>query len=300
MPAGSWRRMVCDIAVTCALAVSRRAFGCKKIFTIAWPFTVVDSMCSMLSTVVVRTRSYWVVIRPSISSGFRPVNCQATAMTGMSTLGKISVGVRRMTTGLRMRIKSARTMNVYGRLRATLTIHIVWPAHLSPDVRPRVSHFPITLLKMPKAAAKFRTQLTASCRSWAPAAHMRRQEHHEKLLQIKKADPLGRLRVTGRSATRRDFVFLRKPSVTTAGTKRNRFRAEPWTRPIGAYKATAGRFPFRRNAKGRPRIVAANVHPLATLGSPNDEERALARGMRFRGEARTGSRSPWRLLMRGR
>ena len=65
-----------------------------------------------------------------------------------------------MTTGLRMRIKSARTMNVYGRLRATLTIHIVWPAHLSPDVRPRVSHFPITLLKMPKAAAKFRTQLT--------------------------------------------------------------------------------------------------------------------------------------------
>jgi len=52
------------------------------------------------------------VIRPSISSGFRPVNCQATAITGMLMLGKMSVGVRRITTGLRMRIRSARTMNV--------------------------------------------------------------------------------------------------------------------------------------------------------------------------------------------
>src|SRR6266581_5673476 len=82
MPGGSWRRIVCDTAVTCALAVSRRACGCRKILTIAWPFTVVDSMCSMLSTVVVRIRSYCVVIRPSISSGLRPVNCQATAITG--------------------------------------------------------------------------------------------------------------------------------------------------------------------------------------------------------------------------
>ena len=74
--------------------------------------TVVDSMCSMLSTVVVSTRSYCVVIRPSISSGFRPANCQATAMTGMSMLGKMSVGVRRMSTGLTMRISSATTTNV--------------------------------------------------------------------------------------------------------------------------------------------------------------------------------------------
>src|SRR5437867_3046767 len=57
MPAGSWRRIVCETAVTWALAVSRLAFGCKKILTIAWPLTVVDSRCSMLSTVVVRTRS---------------------------------------------------------------------------------------------------------------------------------------------------------------------------------------------------------------------------------------------------
>ena len=30
------RRMVCEAAVTCALAVSRLAFGCRKILTIAF------------------------------------------------------------------------------------------------------------------------------------------------------------------------------------------------------------------------------------------------------------------------
>jgi hypothetical protein len=110
--AGNWRRMVCDTAVTWAFALARSTRGWKKILTIDWPFTVVDSMCSMLSTVVVRTRSNTVVIRPSISSEFNPVNCQATATTGMSTFGKTSVGVRRMTTGLTMKIKSARTTNV--------------------------------------------------------------------------------------------------------------------------------------------------------------------------------------------
>src|ERR1700751_1792838 len=39
-------------------------------------------------------------------------------------LGKISVAVRRMTNGLRTRMSSAITMKVYGRLRASLTIHI--------------------------------------------------------------------------------------------------------------------------------------------------------------------------------
>src|SRR5205823_9543082 len=137
VPAGSWRRMLCDTAVTCAFAVSRRALGCRNILTIDWPLTVVDSMCSMLSTVVVRTRSYCVVIRPSISSGFRPVNCQATAITGMSMLGKMSVGVRRMRTGLASRISRARTTKVYGRCSATLTIHTLFlmqddPARLPP------------------------------------------------------------------------------------------------------------------------------------------------------------------------
>jgi hypothetical protein len=78
----------------------------------------------MLSTVVVRTRSNPVVMRPSSSSGFRPVNCHATAITGMLMLGKMSVGVRRITTGLRMRMSRASTMKVYGRSSAIRTIHI--------------------------------------------------------------------------------------------------------------------------------------------------------------------------------
>src|ERR1700733_8859106 len=45
-------------------------------------------------------------------------------MTGMSILGKMSVGVRRMTAGLNNRMRMARTTNVYGRLRASLTIHM--------------------------------------------------------------------------------------------------------------------------------------------------------------------------------
>jgi hypothetical protein len=36
----------------------------------------------------------------------------------------MSVGVRRMINGLSTKIKSAKTMKVYGRLRASLTIHI--------------------------------------------------------------------------------------------------------------------------------------------------------------------------------
>jgi hypothetical protein len=45
-------------------------------------------------------------------------------MTGMLIEGKMSVGVRAMTTGLTIRISSASTMNVYGRSRATRTIHM--------------------------------------------------------------------------------------------------------------------------------------------------------------------------------
>src|SRR5580692_10165532 len=124
VPGGNWRRIVWETAATCAFAVSRLAPGCRKILTIASPFTVVDSMCSILSTVVVRFRSYTLVSRPSSSSGFRPVYVQATATTGMLILGKMSVGVRKITTGLKIRINRAKTMNVYGRSNATRTIHM--------------------------------------------------------------------------------------------------------------------------------------------------------------------------------
>src|SRR5579871_509084 len=78
----------------------------------------------MLSTSVVSAFSYGVVRRPSSSSGFSPVYVHPSDTTGMLMLGKMSVGVRRMMTGLKRRIRSARTMNVYGRFRAVFTIHI--------------------------------------------------------------------------------------------------------------------------------------------------------------------------------
>src|SRR5260370_20838233 len=53
-----------------------------------------------------------------------PVNCHATAITGISMFGKISVGVRKIMIGLRTKMSTAKTMKVYGRSRATRTIHI--------------------------------------------------------------------------------------------------------------------------------------------------------------------------------
>src|ERR1700720_1372599 len=89
-------------------------------------------MCSILSTRVVKTFSYGVVSRVSRSSGFNPVYVQATDITGISIFGKMSVGVRSITSGLRTKISSAKTIKVYGRLRASLTIHI----YLILDVEP--------------------------------------------------------------------------------------------------------------------------------------------------------------------
>src|SRR5258707_8937971 len=111
-PGGRKRRTVCETELTWAFAVSKLAVGCRNILMITWPLTVVDSMCSMLSTVVVKILSYGLVMRPSVSSGFRPVYCQATAITGMLMFGKMSVGVRWINTGLIKRISNASTTNV--------------------------------------------------------------------------------------------------------------------------------------------------------------------------------------------
>src|SRR5271166_3470448 len=124
VPGGSCRNRNCDAAVTWALAVSSEAPGCRNTYTIASPLYVVDSICWILSTSVVSDFSYGDVKRPSSSSGLRPVYVQPIETTGILILGKMSVGVRRITTGAAMRINSARTINVYGRLRATLTIHM--------------------------------------------------------------------------------------------------------------------------------------------------------------------------------
>ncbi len=86
--------------------------GWKKILTMPKPAIDLASMCSMSLTVVVSTRSYGEVMRPSIWLGGRPVYCHTTAITGMLMSGKMSVGVRMAASGPTIRISSARTMKV--------------------------------------------------------------------------------------------------------------------------------------------------------------------------------------------
>ena len=83
-----------------------------------------DSMCSMSLTVVVNARSLTVTTLFSMSSGAIPVNDQMTVTTGISTLGKMSVGMRCTVTTPNTTSKSATTTNVYGRRSARRTIHI--------------------------------------------------------------------------------------------------------------------------------------------------------------------------------
>src|SRR5271166_5409482 len=104
--------MVCDIAVTCARAVAISTFGWKNTFTTPMPFIVWLSMCSMLLTVVVSDRSKGHVMFPSNFCGESPVYCQTMLTTGILMFGKMSVGVRRITTGLTMSSSNAATMKV--------------------------------------------------------------------------------------------------------------------------------------------------------------------------------------------
>src|SRR5580704_10658156 len=124
VPGGMLWSWLCEMLVICALAVSMLAPGCRNVLMISRPFSVIDSVCSMLLTTVVILRSTFVVIRPSISSAFMPVYCQMEARTGISIFGKMSVGVREITKGLIRRMIIASTIKVYGRERATRTIHI--------------------------------------------------------------------------------------------------------------------------------------------------------------------------------
>src|ERR1700709_819629 len=79
----------------------------------------------MSLTVVVSARSNGVVMRPDIWSGGRPVYCQTTPITGMRISGKMSVGVRIAARGPMIRMSNASTTNVYGRLRAILTMAFI-------------------------------------------------------------------------------------------------------------------------------------------------------------------------------
>ena len=91
----------------------------------ATPLSVWLSMFLMLETAKLVENSLKVVICRSISSVERPLYVQTTLTTGMSMLGKMSVGVRRMAATPSITMSSAITMNVYGRRRASLTIHML-------------------------------------------------------------------------------------------------------------------------------------------------------------------------------
>src|SRR6266403_6170167 len=88
------------------------------------PASVCDSIFFTLSTADEIVYSLKVVICFAIWSAERPLYCQTTVTTGISISGKMSVGVFLIDTTPSSTIKSAITTKVYGRRRASLTIHI--------------------------------------------------------------------------------------------------------------------------------------------------------------------------------
>ena len=124
VPGGLVRRSCCETAVTSAIAAPIWVFGWKKTLITPTPGIVCDSMCSMSFTEVVNARSEGVTIRASMSVTDVPVSDQMTLTTGMLTSGKMSVGVRRIVTTPSSTINKATMTNVYGRRRASLTIHM--------------------------------------------------------------------------------------------------------------------------------------------------------------------------------
>src|SRR5580658_7701767 len=111
-PGGRLRTLAWQMAVICAMAMSIFTFGWKNTLITPMPLSDCDSMCSMSLTVVVIPRSLLITMREAISGADMPVYCQTTLTTGILMSGKISVGVRKMTTGLTSKIISATTTKV--------------------------------------------------------------------------------------------------------------------------------------------------------------------------------------------
>src|SRR5216683_3040212 len=124
VPGGIRRKIVCETAVTWAIAESMRTFGWKKMRITETPANVCDSMFFTLSTADEIVYSLKVVICFAIWSGESPEYCHTTVTTGMSISGKMSVGVFLIDVMPSNKISSAITTKVYGRRRANLTIHI--------------------------------------------------------------------------------------------------------------------------------------------------------------------------------
>ncbi len=118
------RKIVCETAVTWAIAESMRTFGWKKMRITETPANVCDSMFFTLSTADEIVYSLKVVICFAIWSGESPAYCHTTVTTGMSISGKMSVGVFLIDVMPSNKISIAITTKVYGRRSASLTIHI--------------------------------------------------------------------------------------------------------------------------------------------------------------------------------
>src|ERR1019366_7840075 len=124
VPGGSWRSCTWEMAVTWATAAPIFTWGWKKTLIMATPLSDCDSMCSTSLTVVVMARSLLNTMRVDISWADRPLYPHTIVTTGMSILGKISVGIETMLKTPRIKLKSAKTAKVKGRRHASRTIHI--------------------------------------------------------------------------------------------------------------------------------------------------------------------------------
>src|SRR5579862_9799364 len=115
-PGGMRNRMEFTAAPTCDIAASMRTWGWKEILMTLAPFTVCESM-ALTSLTSAITNSLKVVTRCSISLAESPEYDQITVTTGISILGKMSVGVETMEVTPRTTIKMAATIKVYGLFR---------------------------------------------------------------------------------------------------------------------------------------------------------------------------------------
>src|SRR5271170_2332913 len=122
-PGGIRNRIELTAAPTWDMAVSMCTWGWNEILMTLAPLTVWESI-AFTSFTTAMTNSLKVVTRPSISFAGNPEYDQITVTTGMSMLGKISVGVVAIDEKPKITIRMEATMKVYGLFSASRTIHI--------------------------------------------------------------------------------------------------------------------------------------------------------------------------------
>src|ERR1700730_3840407 len=122
-PGGIRNRMEFTAAPTWDMAASIRTWGWNEILITLAPLTVCESI-DLTSFTTAITNSLNVVTLCSISLAGRPEYDQITVTTGISILGKMSVGVVAIDVKPRTRIRMEATMKVYGLFSASRTIHM--------------------------------------------------------------------------------------------------------------------------------------------------------------------------------